>query len=120
MPGRKAVLDQNPGVRNISLKEEEEDNDDDDDNDDGKNWKGKGDGLGVIPEDLEAPLHHCPCIQALLPPHCSHCESICRALLCALSVPGQVNSFVHRTYPSYENPRVHRSFLVLMRPFHWN
>ena len=71
MPGRKAVLDQNPGVRNISLKEEEEeDTDDDDDNDDGKNWKGKGDGLGVIPEDLEAPSHLCPCIQALLPPHC--------------------------------------------------
>ncbi len=78
MSGRKAVLDQNHGVRNISLLEgedDDEDNDGDGDNDE-KNWKGNGDGFGVIPEDLEAPLHHCPCIPALLPPHCSHCESV--------------------------------------------
>jgi hypothetical protein len=46
MSGRKAVLDQNHGFRNISSKEEE----DDDVND----WKGKGEALGVIPEDLES------------------------------------------------------------------
>ena len=58
MSGRKAVLDQNHGFQNISSKEEEEEHNDDDDDeydDDDKDWKGKGDGLGVIPEDMEAP-----------------------------------------------------------------
>jgi hypothetical protein len=49
MSGRKAVLDQNHGFRNIGSSEEESEEDD------AYDLKGKGDGLGVIPEDMETP-----------------------------------------------------------------
>jgi hypothetical protein len=45
MSGRKAVLDQDHGFRNVSSEDEETEDDND--------WNGKGDTLGVIPEDME-------------------------------------------------------------------